>query len=298
MALPDFQSFFKPLLEIAVDGKEHSLQEAREIIAKTMAISQEDLRELLPSGTQTKFENRIAWAKSFFVQAKVFETPRRGYFRITQRGRDLLKQGHQRIDIKVLNQFPEFVEFRTTKSSKNEEPEPVTETPEETLQKAYESIRNDLSSQILERIKTNTPQFFEKLVVDLMVAMGYGGSRADAGKSVGTSGDEGIDGIIKEDRLGLDVVYLQAKRWDGTVGRPEIQKFVGALHGKKAKKGVFITTGKFSEEAVKYAEAIDAKVILIDGRLLAELMIDCGLGTTSTAKYELKRIDSDYFAEE
>lgn len=278
MALPDFQSFFKPLLEIAADGKDHSLQEAREIIAKRMAISQEDLRELLPSGIQTKFENRVAWAKSFFVQATVFETPRRGYFRITQRGRELLKQGHQRIDIKVLNQFPEFVEFRTAKSAKNEEPEPVTEMPEETLQKAYESIRSDLTSQILERIKTNTPQFFEKLVVDLMVAMGYGGSRADAGKSVGTSGDEGIDGIIKEDRLGLDVVYLQAKRWDGTVGRPEIQKFVGALTGKKAKKGVFITTGKFSDEAVKYAEAIDPKVILIDGRSLAELMMDCGLG--------------------
>lgn len=219
MALPDFQSFFKPLLEIAADGKEHSLQEARETIAKTMAISQEDLKELLPSGIQTKFENRIAWAKSFFVQAKAFETPRRGYFRITQRGRDLVKQGHQRIDIKVLNQFPEFVEFRTAKSTKNEEIEPVNETPEETLQKAYAGIRSDLSSQILERIKSNTPQFFEKLVVDLMVAMGYGGSRADAGKSIGTSGDEGIDGIIKEDRLGLDVVYLQAKRWDGTVGR-------------------------------------------------------------------------------
>jgi restriction system protein len=298
MALPDFQSFFKPLLQIASDGKEHSLQESRETIAKTMAIPDEDLKELLPSGIQTKFENRVAWAKSFFVQAKVFETPRRGHFRITQRGRDLLKQGHQRIDIKVLNQFPEFVEFRTSKSPRNEEPEPITETPEETLQKAHESIRSDLASQILERIKNNTPQFFERLVVDLMVAMGYGGSRSDAGKSVGTSGDEGIDGIIKEDRLGLDVVYLQAKRWDGTVGRPEIQKFVGALHGKKAKKGVFITTGKFSDEAAKYAEAIDPKVILIDGRLLADLMIDSGLGTTTTARYELKRIDSDYFTED
>ncbi len=298
MALPDFQSFFKPLLEIAEDGKEHSLKEARETIATVMAIPEEDLKELLPSGIQTKFENRLAWAKSFFVQAKVLETPRRGYFKITQRGRDLLKQGHQRVDIKVLNQFPEFVEFRTAKSARIEEPEPASETPEETLQKAYESIRGDLSSQILERIKGNTPQFFEKLVVDLMVAMGYGGSRADAGKSIGTSGDEGIDGIIKEDRLGLDVIYLQAKRWDGTVGRPEIQKFVGALQGKKAKKGVFITTGKFSEDAVKYAEAIDPKVILIDGRLLAELMIDYGLGTTTMGSYELKRIDSDYFAEE
>jgi restriction system protein len=155
-----------------------------------------------------------------------------------------------------------------------------------------------LASEILERIKGNSPQFFERLVVDAMVALGYGGSRADAGKSIGQSGDEGIDGIIKEDRLGLDVIYLQAKRWEGTVGRPEIQKFVGALHGKRAKKGVFITTGRFSDDAVKYVESIDPKVILIDGRTLAELMIDYGLGTTSTAKYEIRRVDSDYFAEE
>ena len=212
MAVPDFQSFFKPLLEIAADGKEHSLREARERIAKTMSISEQDLKELLPSGIQTKFENRVAWAKSYFVQAGVFETPRRGYFCITNRGRELLKQGHERIDVRILNQFPEFVEFHTAKTSKETQAEPPTETPEEMLQQAYENIRGDLVSQILERIKSNSPEFFEKLVVDLMVAMGYGGSRADAGKSVGTSGDEGIDGIIKEDRLGLDVVYLQAKR--------------------------------------------------------------------------------------
>lgn len=298
MAVPDFQSFFKPLLEIAADGKEYSLREAREKIARTMGMSQEDLKELLPSGIQTKFENRVAWAKSYFVQAGVFETPRRGHFRITDRGKEFLKQRHERIDVKVLNQFPEFVEFHAAKTTKEAEAESPTETPEEMLQKAYENIRGDLASQILERIKSNSPEFFEKLVVDLMVAMGYGGSRTDAGKSVGTSGDEGIDGIIKEDRLGLDVVYLQAKRWDGTVGRPEIQKFVGALHGKRAKKGVFITTGRFSDDAVKYVETIDPKVILIDGRTLADLMIDHGLGTTTTATYQLKRIDSDYFAEE
>lgn len=263
-----------------------------------MGISDEDLKELLPSGIQTKFENRLAWSKSYFVQAGVFETPRRGHFRITDRGRELLKQRDDRIDIKVLNQFPEFVEFHTAKANKEAEAEPSTETPEELLQKAYENIRTDLASQILERIKSNSPEFFEKLVVDLMVAMGYGGSRTDAGKSVGTTGDEGIDGIIKEDRLGLDVVYLQAKRWDGTVGRPEIHKFVGALHGKRAKKGVFITTGRFSDDAVKYVETIDPKVILIDGRTLSDLMIDFGLGTTTTATYQLKRIDSDYFTEE
>lgn len=298
MAVPDFQSFFKPLLDLAADGKEHSIQEAREVIAKVMALPEADLKEPLPSGIQTKFENRVAWAKSYFIQAKVLESPRRSMFRITERGLDLHKAGHQRIDIRILNQYPEFLEFHKAKSPKEEEQEPSKETPEETLQKSYESIRGDLTSQIVQRIASNSPQFFERLVVDLMVAMGYGGSRTDAGQSIGGTGDEGIDGIIKEDRLGLDMVYLQAKRWEGTVGRPEVQKFVGALHGKRAKKGVFITTGKFSDDAKNYVETIDPKVILIDGRMLAELMIDHGLGTTTTATYQVKRIDSDYFIEE
>lgn len=303
MPVPDFQSFFKPLLEIATDGKEHSLKEAREKIAEYFNLTDEDRAELLPSGNQTKFDNRVAWAKSYFVQAKVLESPRRAYFKITDRGKKLLAQGHERIDVKVLNQYPEFVEFHTpskqNKSVLTPSPEEViSETPEEVLQKAYQSIRSDLAGEILERIKSNSPAFFENLVIDLMVAMGYGGSRVDAGQSVGQSGDEGIDGIIKEDRLGLDVIYLQAKRWEGTVGRPEIQKFVGALHGKRAKKGVFITTGKFSEEAHEYVKSIDPKVILIDGRALANYMIDFNLGTSTGVTYEIKRIDSDYFAEE
>ncbi len=298
MSVPDFQSFFRPLLDFGADGKEHSIQEAREAIAKAMALPEADMKELLSSGLQTKFDNRVAWAKSYFVQAKVLESPRRGHFRITQRGLLLHQLGHKRIDVKILNQYPEFVEFHKARMPKDEEPESPAETPEETLQRSYESIRSDLAGQIVERIVGNSPQFFERLVIDLMVAMGYGGSRVDAGKSIGGTGDEGIDGIIKEDRLGLDLVYLQAKRWDGTVGRPEVQKFVGALHGKRAKKGVFISTGKFSDDAKKYVETIDPRIILIDGRMLAELMIDHGLGTTSTASYQIKRIDSDYFAEE
>ena len=301
MAVPDFQSFFKPLLEIAADGNEHSLKTSREILAEKMMISAEDLKELLPSGNQTKFENRVAWAKTYFIQAKVLESPKRGYFRITDRGRDLLKKGHGKIDVKILNQYPEFVEFHTAKAGKANTDgvtEPSAETPEETLQKAYQSIRNDLAGEILEKVKSNSPQFFEKLVVDLMVAMGYGGSRSDAGQSIGQSGDEGVDGIIKEDRLGLDVIYLQAKKWEGTVGRPEIQKFVGALHGKRAKRGVFLTTGKFSDDAIKYVETIDPKVILIDGRRLADLMIDFGVGTSIISNLEIKRMDSDYFIEE
>ncbi len=302
MAVPDFQSFFKPLLEMANDGKEHAIKDARKVIASRMKLTQEDLKDLLPSGTQPKFDNRVAWAKIYLTKAKVLETPRRAHFKITDRGRSLLKAGHDRIDVKILNQYPEFVEFHTMKNEQpsSSSPSDVTpiETPEETLQKAYQSIRNELATDILDRIKGNSPQFFERLVVDVMVAIGYGGSHADAGKSIGQSGDEGIDGIIKEDRLGLDVIYLQAKRWAGTVGRPEIQKFVGALHGKRAKKGVFITTGAFSVDARSYVESIDPRVILIDGNTLAELIIDYGLGTNIVAKYEIKRIYSDYFTEE
>ncbi len=305
MAVPDFQSFFKPLLDIAADGKEHSIKEAREKIAIAFRISQEDLAELLSSGTQTKFDNRVAWAKSYFVQAKVLESTKRAHFKITERGKQLHSQGHDRIDVKILNQFPEFVEFHhpakqnnNNKTSPSPPQDDPAETPEEILQNAYQSIRNDLAGEIITHIKSNTPAFFEDLVIDLMLALGYGGSRADAGKSIGQSGDEGIDGIIKEDRLGLDVIYLQAKRWDGTVGRPEIQKFVGALHGKRARKGVFITTGKFSGEAHAYVKSIDPRAILIDGNTLAHYMIDYNLGISTSASYEIKRIDSDYFLEE
>ena len=303
MAVPDFQSFFRPLLEIANSVQECSLKEARQRLAKRFELTDDDLKEYLPSGTQTKFDNRVAWAKSYLIQAKVLESPKRAHFKITDRGNELLAQGHEKITVKVLNQYPEFVEFHSPKQNEKTVPPPsndqdISETPEEALQKAYQSIRNDLKVEILDSIKTNTPEFFEKLVVDLMVGMGYGGSRSDAGKSVGRSGDEGIDGIIKEDRLGLDVIYLQAKRWEGTVGRPEIQKFVGALHGKRAKKGVFITTGTFSNGAYDYVKTIDPKVILIDGRGLAGYMIDFNIGASTQATYEVKRIDTDYFVED
>lgn len=301
MSVPDFQSFFKPLLDLASDGQEHSVGEAREGLKAVLEMIDEDLAEKLPSGTQTKFDNRVAWAKSYFIQAKVLEATRRAHFKITERGMELWKQRHQRIDVKILDQYPEFLEFH--KPSKPEtidsgEMDTYPETPEEIFQNAYESIHNDLTINLLGQVKENSPSFFENLVVDLMVAMGYGGSRADAGKSLGKSGDEGIDGIIKEDRLGLDVIYLQAKRWEGAVGRPEIQKFVGALHGKRAKKGVFITTGKFSDEAKDYVVNLDPKVVLIDGQKLAEYMIAFNLGVTTTSVYEIKKIDSDYFGEE
>lgn len=301
MAVPDFQSFFKPLLDIASDGKEHSIKEAREIISKVFNLTEVELNEKLPSGTQNTFDNRVAWAKSYFVQAKVLESPKRGFFIITNRGKELFEKRYSRIDIRILNQYPEFKEFHTATKSVNKEQieqENQYETPEELLQKSYISIRNELATNILERIRLNSPTFFENLVVDLMVAMGYGGTRSDASRSIGKTGDEGIDGIIKEDRLGLDVIYLQAKRWEGTVGRPEVQKFVGALHGQRAKKGVFITTGRFSNDAVDYIRNIDPKVILIDGEDLVNFMIDFNLGTTTSMTYEIKRIDSDYFNED
>jgi restriction system protein len=303
--VPDFQSFFKPLIQLSEDGALHSLKEARDAIASQMKLSGEDLNQLLPSGVQKTFDNRVAWAKSYLIQAGVFSSPKRAHFQITSRGRELLEKGLERIDVKVLNQYPEFREFHqaSNRHDRIEVPENTPnleslETPEEILQKAYQSIRRELVGEVLERIKSNSPSFFESLVVDLMIALGYGGSRADAGRSIGQSGDEGVDGIINEDRLGLDVIYLQAKRWDGTVGRPEIQRFVGALHGKRAKKGVFITTGKFSVDATEYVKNIDPKIILIDGRSLAEYMIDFSLGTSTVARYEIKRIDSDYFSEE
>ncbi|MGO9481107.1 MAG: restriction endonuclease [Candidatus Kryptoniota bacterium] len=302
MPVPDFQSFFKPLLDIASDGSEHSVRDARDQIAQMMGISDADRAEKLASGIQTKFDNRIGWAKSYFVQARVLETTRRGYFRITDRGRELHREGLQRIDVAVLNRFPEFVEFHTAERAPTEgngtEVLHVVSTPEETLQEAYHGIRSQLASDLIERVKANSPQFFERLVVELMVAMGYGGSIEDAGQAIGGIGDEGVDGIIKEDRLGLDVIYIQAKRWEGTVGRPEIQQFVGALHGKRAKKGVFITTGHFSDDARIYVETIDPKVILIDYKALANYMIDFNLGVTPASIYEIKRIDSDFFAEE
>ncbi len=280
------------------------MQEARNALAVSMKMSEDDLKDVLPSGIQTKFDNRVAWAKSYLKQAGAIVSPKRGRFNISERGRTLLKNHAGRIDVKVLNQFPEFQEFHSSKGKSKPSPQtesanPSEQTPEEALQEAYQSIRESLAADILDRISRNSPGFFETLVVDLMMSLGYGGSRAEAGKAIGQSGDEGIDGIINEDKLGLDVIYLQAKRWvTAPVGRPEVQKFVGALHGRRAKKGVFITVGKFTDEAKRYVDTIDPKVILIDGITLANLMIDHNLGVSTKVNYALKKIDGDYFDEE
>jgi restriction system protein len=274
------------------------------VLAKKFQLSDADREERLPSGRQSKFANRVAWAKVYLVQAGLLASTRRGHFQISERGREVLHAPPARIDIKFLEQYPEFLEFRTPKadgedSRREQRPDLAEpETPEETLEAAHVKMRASLATEILTRIKAGTSEFFERLVVELLIKMGYGGSRSDAGQAVGKAGDEGIDGMISEDRLGLDVVYLQAKKWEGTVGRPEIQKFVGALHGKRARKGVFITTGAFSSDASSYVEHIEPKVVLIDGKRLAELMIDFEVGVTTARTYHVKRIDSDYFDEE
>lgn len=303
MGVPDFQSLMLPLLRIGRDGKEHSLAEARALIGSEFKLTQAEQDELLPSGRQSRFANRVAWAKVYLEQGGLLLSPRRGHFLISDRGREVLKAPPVRIDIKFLEQYPEFIEFRRPKTAAEEPPTPAmpeapdAETPEEALEAAHAKMKASLASEVLAQLKAGSSDFFEKLVVELLLKMGYGGSRADAGQAVGKAGDEGIDGVISEDRLGLDVVYLQAKRWDGSVGRPEIQKFVGALHGKRAKKGVFITTGSFSSDAAAYVEHIDPKVVLIDGRRLAELMIDFEVGVTTARIYHVKRVDSDYFEE-
>lgn len=303
MALPDYQTVMLPLLRLAADGQEHSLRETIERLANHFGLEEDERKELLPSGGQATFDNRVGWARTYMKKAGILESPRRGYLRITDRGLEALKQDPERINVKFLEQYQEFRDFRTKGTPKSDKPgesnpEVVLEqTPLEAIEAAYETIRGGLVDELLDQVMQCSPEFFERLVVDLLVRMGYGGTRKDAGRAVGKSGDEGIDGIINEDRLGLEVVYLQAKRWKDTVSRPELQKFVGALHGQNARKGVFITTSSFSKGAVDYAKGLQDKVVLVDGDLLANLMVDFGVGVSLERSYEVKRVDSDYFTE-
>lgn len=302
MAIPDYQSLMLPLVKLASDKKEHSLQEATQTIAKEFNLSEADLAELLPSGRKTRFYDRIGWAVTYLRKAGLLNSQGRGKFQITQRGLDVIKNPPQRINVEFLEQYEEFVEFRTRRDREDEEA-PTTEkleiqTPEEAIEAAHQNLRQTLADELIQTIKNCSPAFFERLVIDVLVKMGYGGTRKDAGKAIGKSGDGGIDGIINEDRLGLDVIYIQAKKWEGSVGRPELQKFAGALQGKRAKKGIFISTSTFTNEAKEYVSQIDSKITLIDGETLSQLMIDYNVGINSIATYELKKIDNDYFIEE
>jgi restriction system protein len=300
MPIPDYQTLMLPLLRFLEDNKEHSLQEAVEHLSNEYRLSPEERQQLLPSGQQTIIRNRVGWARTYMKKAGLIDPVKRGYFRLSDKGKEALKKKPEKVNVHFLEQFPEFVAFRELHNKPHEKPEiipDVEQTPEEALDGAYQRLREDLEAEILQQVKAVSPAFFERLVVELLVKMGYGGNLHDAGQAVGQSGDGGIDGIIKEDRLGLDVIYIQAKRWQGTVGRPEIQKFAGVLQGHRAKKGVFITSSDFSREALEFAEKIDSRIVLMDGLQLVKFMVDNNVGVSNSRIFEVKKIDSDYFEE-
>jgi restriction system protein len=292
-----------PLLENIADGKEHKMRNITDELAIKLGVTEDEQKKLLPSGVAPVFYNRTAWAKSYLKKAGLIDSPKQGIIIISSRGLEVLKKKPLSINIKFLKQFPEFVEFQSTKHEDeggiDNGEEQSTQTPEELLETAHQKIRKSLASELLNKVVEMSPAFFERLVVELLVKMGYGGSIKDAGNAIGKSGDEGIDGTIKEDRLGLDIIYIQAKRWrpGNAIGRPELQKFVGALAGQGAKKGIFITTSSFTKEAFEYTPRNETKIVLIDGEQLTQLMIDYNLGCTTQQTYELKNIDSDYFGE-
>ena len=304
MAIPDYQSIMLPLLEQISDNKEWVFRNVVEELAKKYSLTEDERKELLPSGQQPIFDNRVGWARTYMKKAGLIDAPKRGLLKISPKGLEILQRKPERINVKYLQQFPEFLEFQSLKRDESSTEEKVVEqeeqTPEESLDYSYQKIRKALALELLNKVMNLTPAFFEKLVVELLVKMGYGGSIKDAGKAIGKSGDEGIDGTIKEDKLGLDIIYIQAKRWQpgNVIGRPELQKFVGALAGQGAKNGIFITTSSFTKEALEYSPKNETKIVLINGEQLAQLMIDYDLGVSLVNKYEIKRIDNDYFGEE
>lgn len=302
MAIPDFQTLMLPVLKAVSDKREHLFRDLVETLALEFSLTPEERKHLLPSGRYPTFDNRVGWAKTYLKKAGLVSQPRRSYLSITDRGLDVLASKPNEINMKFLEKFPEYILFRDnqTESSIPEatSTDSGSDTPEELLEEAYSNLTKSLASELLDNIKSCSPAFFERLVVELLLAMGYGGTRADAGRAIGQSGDGGIDGIIDEDRLGLDSIYIQAKRWEGVVGRPEIQKFVGALQGQRAHKGVFITTSDFTKDAQEYVKNITNKVVLINGFMLARLMIENNIGVSVAATYAVKKIDSDYFIDE
>lgn len=304
MPVPDFQSWLLPLLKRIGDGQVHRMADLYEELAGDLGLTDQDKEILLPSGAQPTYMNRIAWARTYLKKAGLIRAPGRSQVCITERGVAVLSEGHDRLTVSYLKQFPEFLAFHAAKPV-GDGAEPATpsapiagnddETPQESLERLHRQLTQQLADELLERVKQVHPSFFEKLVVDVLVAMGYGGSREGAAQTVGKSGDGGIDGVINEDRLGLDVIYIQAKRWESSVGRPVVQAFAGSLEGVRANKGVMITTSTFTSDAISYVQQISKKIVLIDGRKLADYMIQYGVGVGIEARYEIKRIDSDYF---
>ncbi len=303
MTVPDFQAIMLPLLKLVSDGREYRFRDVIGSMSDHFKLNQEDRAETLPSGP-LRINNRVGWATTHLSKAGLIERPKHGYLKITERGLTLLKENVDSIDLKLLDSYPEHIEFRKgnkkddLKSAANITTDVESQTPSEIMDETYKTIRDSLADELLSQVKTCSSGFFEKLVVDVLIAMGYGGTRPDtAGEVIGKSGDGGIDGTIKEDRLGLDVIYVQAKRWENKVQKPQIQQFAGALQGQKARKGVFITTSGFSRGAREYARDIESSLVLVDGIELAGLMIDHNVGVSLASSYEIKRIDSDYFDE-
>ena len=303
MSIPDYQTVMLPLLTLVGQQSPISLRDAIEMLSTEFKLSKEERSALLPSGKQEIIVNRVGWARTYMKKAGLLTSPARGFIEITERGKQVLAERPTIINVAFLSKFPEFEAFRSIENEKEQVSLKTiitansVGTPEEQLEQSYQELKTALLDDIIQRVMACSPQFFEKLDVDTVVKMGYGGSRKEAGKAIGQSGDEGIDGIINEDRLGLDVIYLQAKRWEGNVGRPEIQKFAGALQGKRARKGIFITTSDFTSEAKEFVKHIESKIILISGQQLSELIWEYNIGVSSAAIYEVKRLDLDFFAE-
>lgn len=306
MAIPDFQSVMRPVLATVADGKPLALSALREQVTDSFQLSETERLERLPSGKQTVINNRVGWARTYLNKAGLLSIPTKGMVQITERGLEALASGPERITVSWLKRYPEFADFHAPNPTANslaaEQPESAEPgeqaTPDEQMTSAHQAMMQSLADELLAQVRMATPSFFEQLVVDLMIAMGYGGSRKEAGRATQATSDDGIDGIIKEDKLGLDVIYLQAKRWANTVHRPEIDKFIGALTRHRARKGVFITTSDFSAGAREAALGLDIKVVLIDGVELARLMVENNLGCSVKQVYEVKQLDTDYFAEE
>lgn len=304
VSIPDYDDIKLPLLKFAGDGNEHSSKEAVESLSLVLNLTVEEKTMLYPTKKVPIFYDRVHWALTYLKHAGLVEGTKRGFFKITERGQGVLRQNLEKIDNKFLGQFPEFLEFQ--RGGKRKEKHETLEkqanysnrTPLELLEESYKIVMEELASELLDNVKNCSPSFFERLVVELLVEMGYGGSIKEAGQAIGRTGDEGVDGVIKEDPLGLDQIYIQAKKWEGTIGRPEIQKFAGALQGQRAKKGIFITTGNFSTEAEQYVSKIENKIVLVDGNQLTEYMIDRNLGVTLEKPYSVKKLDLDYFEEQ
>lgn len=301
MAVPKFFEFFESFLNALKDGNIHSAKEVRESIAIQLQITDSDRSEMIPSGKQSTFDNRVAWARTYLDRAGLIETPQRGKYRITLEGTKALSSG-EKIDLRYLEKFDSFKSFHRIDSNNTTSiEEDKDESPMEVLDSAYQQVISALASQIMDEVMKLSPSGFEKLVVKLLLNMGYGSGIEGAGTVTQKSNDGGIDGIIKEDQLGFSNIYIQAKQWspDLTVSKPEIQKFVGALQGQQAQKGLFITTAKFSSGAIQYAEnLLGVKVVLVDGTTLTKLMIKHNVGVSIEHSYQIKRIDSDFFTDE